>query len=176
VGDKQKENVSEADKADTTKDTGVYASTQAPQVPAEAKPTELGEGVGEYQVYSINNNDVLVSTHALGPFDLGTPEFSQVRDTALIESPSPSKNNTEEDESMSTKNHSRKASDDSLEKSSNALTSMSVTAAAGSEKRYDVAAASLSTSLKAGEESLSTDAVNFTQQNFAAQGCQPEDK
>jgi hypothetical protein len=46
---------------------------------------------------------VLVSTHALGPFDLGTPEFSKVRDPALSESPSPSKDDTEEDEIMSTK-------------------------------------------------------------------------
>jgi hypothetical protein len=36
VGDKQKENISEADKGDTTKDTAVSASTQAPQLPAEA--------------------------------------------------------------------------------------------------------------------------------------------
>jgi hypothetical protein len=51
--------------------------------------------------------------------------------------------------------------DDSLENASTALTGMSVTAA--SEKRYDVAATSLSTSLKAGKENLSTDAVNLTQ-------------
>jgi hypothetical protein len=76
---------------------------------------------------------------------------------------------------MSTKKHSRKASDDSFEKSSNALIGMSVTAAAGSEKRYTVAAASLSTSLKAGEEHLSTDAVNLRQKNFASEGYQPED-
>jgi hypothetical protein len=53
---------------------------------------------------------------------------------------------------------------------------MSVTTAAGSENRYGVAAESLSTILKAGEESLSTDAVNLTQQNFAAEGYQPEDE
>jgi hypothetical protein len=53
---------------------------------------------------------------------------------------------------------------------------MSVTAATGSYKRYDVAAASLSTSLKAGEELLSTDAINLTHKNFAAEGYQPEDE
>jgi hypothetical protein len=84
VGDKQKENVSEADNADYTKDTAVSASTQSPQVIAEAKPTEEGEGVGEDQIYSINTDDVTVSTHALGTFDLGTPEFSQVRDPSPI--------------------------------------------------------------------------------------------
>jgi hypothetical protein len=119
---------------------------------------------------------VIVSTHALGPFYLGPLEFSQVRDPALSEIPSPSKDDTEEDESMSTHNHSRKARGDSLEKSSTALTVMSVTAATGSEKRYDVAAAILSTRLKAGEENLSTDAVNLTQQNFATEGYQPEDE
>jgi hypothetical protein len=53
---------------------------------------------------------------------------------------------------------------------------MSVTAAAGSEKTYDVAAPSLSTSLEAGEERLSTDAINLTHTNFAAEGYQPEDE
>jgi hypothetical protein len=158
----------------------VSASTRATQVPAEAKTTEGGEGVGEDQVDSINTNAVLVSTHALGPFDLGTPEFSQVRDPAQSESPIPNKDDTEENEgkneSMSTRNHSRKASDDYLGKSSNALTGMSVTAAAGSEKRYYVKSASISTSLKAGEECLSTDALNLTQKNFAAAGYQPEDE
>jgi hypothetical protein len=77
---------------------------------------------------------------------------------------------------MSTKNHSRKASDDSLEKASNALTGMSVTAAAGSEKRYDVAAERLLTSLKADEERLITYAVHLTQKNFASEEYQPEDE
>jgi hypothetical protein len=95
----------------------VSASSQSHQVPAEAKPIGGGEGVGEDQVHSINTDAVLVCTHTLGPFDLGTLEFSQVRDPALSEIPSPSKDDTEEDESMSTKNHSRKASDDSLGKS-----------------------------------------------------------
>jgi hypothetical protein len=116
----------------------------------------------------------------MGPFDLGTPEFIQVRDPALCESLSPNKDDTEEDEgkheSMSTKNHSRKTSDDSLGKASNSLTGMSVMTAYGSEKIYDVAAASLSTSLKAGEERLSTDAVNLMHKNFAAEGYQPEDE
>jgi hypothetical protein len=62
---------------------------------------------------------------------------------------------------------------DSLEKVSSALTGMSVMATARSEKRYDVASASLLTSLKAGDERLNTDAVNLTQQTFAAQGYQP---
>jgi hypothetical protein len=77
---------------------------------------------------------------------------------------------------MNTKNNSRKASDDYLEKSSTALTGISVMTAPGSEKIYDVAAASLSRSLKAGEENLSTDAVNLTQKNFAAEAYQPEDE
>jgi hypothetical protein len=180
VGDNQKDNVSEADKADSTKDTAVSASTQAPQVPAEAKPTEGGEGVGEDQVNSIDTHAVLVSTHALGPFDLRTPTFSQVRDPAPSEIPSPNKDDTEEyegkNESMSAQNHSWKANDGFLEKSSNVLTGMSVMATSGSKKTYDVAASSLSTSLKAGEEHLSTDAVNLTQKNFAAEGYQPEDE
>jgi hypothetical protein len=82
VGDKQKENVSEADKADYTKDTAVSASTHAPQVPAATKPTEGGEGFGEDQADSINTDAVLLPTQALGSFDLGTPEFSQVSDPA----------------------------------------------------------------------------------------------
>jgi hypothetical protein len=81
---------------------------------------------------------VLVSTQALLPFDLGTPEFNQVHGPASSESPGTNEDDIEEDEgnneSMSKKNHSRKASGDSLEKASNALTGMSVTAAAGSEK------------------------------------------
>jgi hypothetical protein len=172
--------VYESDKADTTKYTAVSASTHAPQVPAEAKPTEGDEVVGEDQVDSINTNAVLVSTHALGPFALGTPEFNQVLDPAPSESPRPNKDDTQEEEGknegMSTKNHSRKASDNPLEKASNALTGMSVTAAAGSEKRYDVSAASQSTSLKTGEECLSTDAVYLTHKNFAAEGYLPEDE
>jgi hypothetical protein len=63
-----------------------------------------------------------------------------------------------------------------LEKALNALTDMSVTAAAGSEKRSDVAAASLLIILKAGEERLSTDAINLPKQNFPAVGYQPEDE
>jgi hypothetical protein len=63
-----------------------------------------------------------------------------------------------------------------LEKASNSLTDMSITAAARSEKRYDVAAASLLTSLKAGAECLSTGTVTLTQQNFAAEGYQSEDE
>jgi hypothetical protein len=51
---------------------------------------------------------------------------------------------------------------------------MPVTAAARSEKRSDVAAASLLTTLNAGDERLSTDAENLTQQNFSAEGYQPE--
>jgi hypothetical protein len=51
----------------------------------------------------------------------------------------------------------------------------SVTASARSVKRSDVAAASLLTSLKAGDGHLSTDAITLTQQNFAAEGNQPED-
>jgi hypothetical protein len=97
VGDNQKENVSEADIAHSTKDTAVYVSTQAPQVTAEATTTERGEGVGEYQVDSINTDAVLVSTHALGTFDLGTPEFSKFRDPAPSEIPIPNKDATEED-------------------------------------------------------------------------------
>jgi hypothetical protein len=63
-----------------------------------------------------------------------------------------------------------------LGKASNVLTDMSVTAAARSERRSDVAAASLLTSLKAGDERLSTDAVTLTQQKFAAEDYQPEDE
>jgi hypothetical protein len=63
---------------------------------------------------------VLVSTQALGPFDFGTPASNQVCDHTPSESPSPNKDDTEEDEgnneSMRTKNHSRKASEDSLKK------------------------------------------------------------
>jgi hypothetical protein len=72
--------------------------------------------------------------------------------------------------------YSKKAIGNSLGKSSNALTGMSVTAAARSRKIFDVAAASLLTSLKAGEECLSTDAINLTHQNFAAEDFQPEDE
>jgi hypothetical protein len=72
--------------------------------------------------------------------------------------------------------HSRKASGDSLEKSSNALTGMAVTAASCSEKKSDVAAASIFTSLKAGDVRLSTDVVTLAQQNFAAEGYQPGDE
>jgi hypothetical protein len=71
------------------------ASTQAPQVTAEAKPREGGERVGEDQVDSINTDDVLVSTHALVNFDLGTPAFSQVRDPAPSDSPIIKKDDTE---------------------------------------------------------------------------------
>jgi hypothetical protein len=167
LGDKQIFFLVEADKAESTKDTAVSASTQAPKVPAESTPTEGGEGVGEDQGDSINTDDVLVSTQALGPFDLGTPVFSQVCDPARSEIPSPNKDDTEENEgkneSMSTKKHSRKGSDDYLEKASNALTGMSVTAAAGSEKRYDVAAASPLKILKAGEERLITDEMSTNQ-------------
>jgi hypothetical protein len=70
----------------------------APQVPAEAKPTEGGEGVREVEVDSINTDAVLVSTHALVPFDLGTPEFSQGHYPAPSESPSQKNNDIEEDE------------------------------------------------------------------------------
>jgi hypothetical protein len=112
----------------------LFASTQAHQVPARAKPREGGEGVGEDQADSINTNAVLVSTQAPVHFYLGTPEFSQVRDPAPSEIPSTNKDDTEEDggnnESMSTNKddesqtdessnqgiHSRKASGDSLEK------------------------------------------------------------
>jgi hypothetical protein len=93
----QKENVSETYKEDTTKYTAVYAYTQVPQVFAEAKPTEEGEGIGEDQVDSINTDAVLVSTRALGPFDCGTLELSQVRDPAQSESPIQNKDDTEED-------------------------------------------------------------------------------
>jgi hypothetical protein len=76
---------------------------------------------------------VIVSTKAPVPFDLGTPEFSQVQDPAPSESTSAKKDDTEEDEGinsiMSTnkddesqkdesnnkENHSRKASGDSPE-------------------------------------------------------------
>jgi hypothetical protein len=118
-------------------------------------------------------------------FGLGTPIFSQVRDPAPSESSSTNKNDTEEyegnNESMITNKddesqkdeindeeiHSRRASDDSLKKPVNALTGMSVTTAADSKKRYDVAAESL---LKVVDEHLSTEAVSLTQQNFAAEG------
>jgi hypothetical protein len=111
------------------------ASTQAPQVPPEAKPREGGEGVREDQADSINTNAVFVSTQAPVTFDIGTPESSQVRDPAPGESPSTNKDYAEEDESnnesLITKKddeaqkdesnneeiHSRKASGDSLEKS-----------------------------------------------------------
>jgi hypothetical protein len=76
----------------------LFASTHSPPVPAEAKPKEGGEGVGEDQADSINTNAVLVSTQSPVPFDLGTPEFSQVRGHAPSESPSTKKNETEEDE------------------------------------------------------------------------------
>jgi hypothetical protein len=144
VDDTQKENVSEADKADSTKDTAVststhapgvsdvsqeteeenrkrkqdghvadytmakalFASTQAPQVPGEAKPREGGKGVGEDQAYFINTDDVFASTHAPVNFDMTTPEFSQVHDPAPSESLSTNNDNTEEDKgnnkSMST--------------------------------------------------------------------------
>jgi hypothetical protein len=87
----------------------VSASTPSPQGPTEAKPGAggEGEGVGEDQADSINIYAVLVSTPALLPFDLGTPAFSQVRDPVQSESPSPNKDENEEDEgtneSMSTK-------------------------------------------------------------------------
>jgi hypothetical protein len=191
VDDKQKKNVSEADKAHSTKDTAMSASTQAPQVPAEAKPPERGEGVGEDQAYSINTDAVLVSTQALVHFDLGTPAFNQVHDPEPGKSPSTNKDDTEEDEgtneSMSTNKddavqkdesnsediHSSRASDYSLGKTSNALTCMSVTAVAGAEKKSDVATASL---LKVFDEHISTDAVTLTHQNFDAEGYGPEDE
>jgi hypothetical protein len=47
---------------------------------------------------------------------------------------------------------------------------MSVTAAVDSEKKYDAAAVSLLTSLKLGEECLSHDVVNLTQQHFSVEG------
>jgi hypothetical protein len=133
--------------ADYTTAKALFAYTQAHQVPAEEKPREGGEGVGEDQV-----DTVFASTHAPVNFDIATPEFSQVRDLAPSESPITNKDDTEEDESnneiLSTNKddeaqkdksnkeeiHSRKASGDYLEKSSNALTGMSVTATARSEK------------------------------------------
>jgi hypothetical protein len=54
---------------------------------------------------------------------------------------------------------------------------MSATAAAGSEKTSDVAAASLLTSLKAVEEHIiSTDAVNLSQKKIAAEEYHSEDE
>jgi 2-phospho-L-lactate guanylyltransferase (CobY/MobA/RfbA family) len=52
---------------------------------------------------------------------------------------------------------------------------MSVMAVAGSETRSNVAAASLLTTSKAGDEYLSTDAVTLADQNFAVEEYQPED-
>jgi hypothetical protein len=139
------------------------------------------EELKNLQADSINTDAVFVSTQAPVTFDIATPEFSQVHDTAPSEIPSTNKDDAEEDESnnesLSTnkddeaqedesnndENHSRKASDDSLEKSSKALTGMSVTAAARSGKIYDAAAASLLTSLKAGDKCLSTVATTLTQ-------------
>jgi hypothetical protein len=62
------------------------------------------------------------------------------------------------------------------EKASTALPGMSVTDAAGSEKRYYVAAESLLKSMKAGDERLSTDAVTLAQQNFSAEEYEPENE
>jgi hypothetical protein len=117
------------------------------------------------------------STQAPVTFDMTTPKFSQVHDLASSENPSTNKDDTEEyegnNESMSTNKDDDAQKDESnsdyLEKASNALTGMPVTAAARSEKIYDVAAASLLTILKADEERLSTDA-------FAAEGYGPEDE
>jgi hypothetical protein len=120
--------------ANHTTAKALFASTQAPQVPAEEKPREVGEGVGEYQADSINTNSVYASTQAPVTFDMITPEFSQVRDPAPSESRSTNKDDAEEDEdnteSLSTNKddeaqkdesnneeiRSRKASDDSSEK------------------------------------------------------------
>jgi hypothetical protein len=77
---------------------------------------------------------------------------------------STNKDDTEEyegnNESMSTNKDDEAQKDeingDSLRKASNALTVMSVTSSSGSEKVYDVEAASLLTSLKVGDECLRT--------------------
>jgi hypothetical protein len=53
---------------------------------------------------------------------------------------------------------------------------MSVTAATHSGKRSYVAAASLLKNLNTGDQSISTDAVTLTHQNFAAEGYQPGDE
>jgi hypothetical protein len=130
----------------------LFASTQASQVPAQAKPREGGGGVGEDQADSMNTDAVSAFTHAPVNFDMNTPEFSKVRNPAPSESLITNKDDTEEDEgnneilntnkdneaqkdeSYNKEIYSRKASGDSLEKASNALTGMSVTVAAHSEK------------------------------------------
>jgi hypothetical protein len=68
--------------ADSTKAKALFASTQAPQITAQAKPREVGEGVEEDQTYSINTNAVFASTQTSVTFNIATPKFSQVRDPA----------------------------------------------------------------------------------------------
>jgi hypothetical protein len=53
----------------------LFACTQSPQVPAEAKPKEVGEGVEEDEAYSINTNEVSASVPAPVAFTKGTPEL-----------------------------------------------------------------------------------------------------
>jgi hypothetical protein len=79
----------------STMTKSLFAKTQAPQVPAEAKPRERGEGFGEDQADSINTNAVSSSTQVPVTFDITTPELSQVRDPAPSESPSTNKNDAE---------------------------------------------------------------------------------
>jgi hypothetical protein len=194
---KQRESKEDGHVADFTTAKALFASTQAPQVPAEAKKREGGGGVGgvgEDQSDSINTDAVYESTQAPVTLYMTTPEFIQFHDPAPSEIPSTNKDDAEEDgcndESLSTNKddkaqkdesnnveiYSRKASGDSLEKASNALTGMSVTVAARYEKRSAVSAASLLTIWEADDEQLSTDTITLTQQNVAAEGYQLRDE
>jgi hypothetical protein len=129
VGDVSKQ-TKEADK--NRKEDDKRKEDDPPQVPVEAKPREVVE---EDQADSINTDDLFASTLAPVTFDIATPEFIQVRDSAPRESLSTNKDDAEEykinneslsinkdDESQKYESnneeiHSRKVSYDSLAKS-----------------------------------------------------------